>query len=139
MGLIALPVSKAGLSVLLGQLGQDEPDESEAASEAPVDMSALQAKIRQMQAFLSVPQTGELDDTTRANLKSFQWARGLEETGFPDAATIKELQAVVAELQSLTTWERARLYVYAHKWWFVGGAAVLVGGGLLIRSARRRR
>jgi len=135
MGLFAIPVSSRGLSVLLGQ-SEDAPEEGDEG--APVDMSEQQSKLRQLQAFLNVPQTGSPDDVTRDALKQFQWSKGLPQTGALDAETLRFLGEANADLASITKWDVLRTYWWAYKWWVLGGAAVLVGGGLLIRRARRK-
>jgi hypothetical protein len=132
MGLIALPVSPHGLSTLLVD-GEEETGEG-----STVDMSALQSKLRQLQAFLGVEQTGSADDATREALKSFQWARGLEQTGTLNAETLKALAEANSELASITTLDVVRSYWWVYKWWIIGGAAVVVGGGLLWRSKKKR-
>lgn len=137
MGLIALPVSPHGLSVLLGQ---DEPAPAEGEEGSTVDMSTLREKIKQMQLVLEVPQTGELDDVTRAKLKDFQWSKNLPETGFPDSETVKALEQYGADLSELMTMSaRAGLVWSAYKWWLVGGAAAIVCGGAAIWYSRKKR
>jgi hypothetical protein len=131
MGLIALPVSPHGLSTLHGA-DDETPDEGEAGS--TVDMSA---KLRQLQAFLGVEQTGAPNDATRDALKQFQWSHNLPETGALDAETVKALLQAGADLAGLTAWDRWRTYWWAYKWWIIGGAAV-IGGGVLVYRSRKK-
>lgn len=115
----------------MGLFGQSDSDIVELATNV---------KILQMQQVLNVPQTGEVDATTRAALKEFQVSRGLPATGFPDADTLRALGESGADVTGMSSLpSQAYLFWSAYKWWIVGGAVVLVGGGLLLWGSRRRR
>jgi len=52
------------------------------------------ASVRHVQSVLRLPETGDLDDLTRASLRGFQGLFGMRPTGVLDAATAIKIEEV---------------------------------------------
>lgn len=98
-------------------------------------------KLRALQAFFGIPQTGEFDDATHEAIRGFQQGMNLEVTGNMNLETFRALGLMASGATGLTWFDWALIYAFEYKWWVIG-AGIGVAGGVgywLYRRSRRKR
>ena len=112
----------------------------EAPSSNVLEFGTKSEKLKALQAFFGIAQTGEFDDATHAAIRDFQIGMGLEQTGTMNLETFKAIKQMAGSASDLTWWDWAIIYAFEYKWWVIGAGVGIAGGvGYWIWKRNKKR